>query len=119
METALVIGVMLLAVAGLVGLRNMTQRKRRRARAEYERLLKQALDDGVLSPDELAELETVRQEGALTPEEVRMAALAVAASVAAVVAGGGALALRDGTDRPAPSPATTPSEPGLRVPDGK
>jgi hypothetical protein len=77
METALVIGVVILGAAGLFALRSMTQRKRRRARAEYERLLKQALDDGVLSPDELAELETVRQEGALTPEEVRMAALAI------------------------------------------
>jgi hypothetical protein len=61
----------------LLALRALELRRRRRSRAQYQRLLKQALDDGVLSPDELTELEAVRTKGDLSPDEVRMAALAI------------------------------------------
>jgi hypothetical protein len=70
----LTLGTVMVAVAGL---RAYVTRRRRRARAEYRRLLQRALDDGVLSPTELEELETVRQQGALRPAEVRTAALAI------------------------------------------
>jgi hypothetical protein len=64
-------------VAALLTLRAFALRRRRRLRQEYQRLLQQALSDGVLQPAELAELEAVRQKGALTSQEVRMAALAI------------------------------------------
>lgn len=65
------------SVAALLGLRSFAFRRRRAARAEYERLLQHALDDGVLSQDELDQLEEARRQGDLTPAEVRMAALAI------------------------------------------
>jgi hypothetical protein len=65
------------SIVGLLALRALAQRRKRRARVEYQKMLQQALDDGVVTADELAELESVRQEGALSPEEVRMAALAI------------------------------------------
>jgi hypothetical protein len=77
METGWVLILLAAILATLFGLRAFALRRRRRARAEYQRLLQQALDDGVLTPEELAELEAVRQGGALTPGEVRMAALAI------------------------------------------
>jgi hypothetical protein len=77
MEAEWIIPALLASIAGLIVLRTVARRRRRRARAEYQRLLQQALDDGVLTPEEIAQLEAVRQEGALTPEEVRMAALAI------------------------------------------
>lgn len=77
MESEWIIPVLVASIAGLFALRALARRRRRRARAEYQRLLQQALDDGVLTPEETAQLEAVRQEGALTPEEVRMAALAI------------------------------------------
>jgi hypothetical protein len=77
METGWVLILLAAILATLFGLRAFVLRRRRRARAEYQRLLQQALDDGVLTPEELAELEAVRQGGALTPGEVRMAALAI------------------------------------------
>jgi hypothetical protein len=77
MESEWVILTLVISVAALVALRSYATRRRRRARAEYQRLLQQALDDGVLSPDEIEELESVRRQGALTPEEVRTAALAI------------------------------------------
>jgi hypothetical protein len=64
-------------VAAILTLRAFALRRRRRLRQEYQRLLQQALSDGVLQPDELAELEAVREKGALTSQEVRMAALAI------------------------------------------
>jgi hypothetical protein len=77
METGLVIILLAVILAALFALRGLTLRRRRKARSEYQRLLQQALDDGVLTPEELAELEAVRKEGALTSDEVRMAALAI------------------------------------------
>jgi len=77
MTTALILAILAAAVIGLAGIGSLARRRRRRARAEYQRLLQSALDDGVLSADEAAQLETVREEGALTPDEVRMAALAI------------------------------------------
>jgi hypothetical protein len=71
------VALLIASVIALIALRHVAGRRRRRARIEYQRLLQQALDDGVLAPDELAELEAVREEGALTPDEVRMAALAI------------------------------------------
>ncbi|CAN5695837.1 hypothetical protein BH23GEM9_BH23GEM9_21510 [soil metagenome] len=77
MEPEWIIPVLVASAVALLALRAYARRRRRRARAEYQRLLQQALDDGVLTPEEIAELEAVRQEGALSPEEVRMAALAI------------------------------------------
>jgi hypothetical protein len=77
MESEWIIPVLVASMAGLIALRVLSRRRRRRARAEYQRLLQQALDDGVLTPEETAELEAAQREGALTPEEVRMAALAI------------------------------------------
>jgi uncharacterized protein YjiS (DUF1127 family) len=77
MESEWVLLTLAVSIAALVALRSYATRRRRRARAEYQRLLQQALDDGVLSPDEIEELESVRRQGALTPEEVRTAALAI------------------------------------------
>jgi hypothetical protein len=77
MESEWVLLMLVVSVAALVALRAYATRRRRRARAEYQRLLQQALDDGVLSPEEIEELESVRRQGALTPEEVRTAALAI------------------------------------------
>jgi len=61
----------------LLGLRSLTLRRRRRARAEYQRLLRQALDDGVLTPEEVRDLDAARSRGDLSAGEVRMAALAI------------------------------------------
>jgi hypothetical protein len=70
--------VLLAAIAAaLFALRAFALRRRRRLRLEYQRLLEQALSDGVLQPEEIAELEAVRAKGALTADEVRMAALAI------------------------------------------
>jgi hypothetical protein len=77
MESEWVLLALVVSVAALVALRAYATRRRRHARAEYQRLLQQSLDDGVLSPDEIEELESVRRQGALTPEEVRTAALAI------------------------------------------
>jgi len=77
MESEWILFTLAVSIVALVGLRSYATRRRRRARAEYQRLLQQALDDGVLSPDEIEELESVRRQGALTPEEVRTAALAI------------------------------------------
>ena len=77
MGTAWVTAILVASVVGLLALRSVTRKRRNRARVEYQRLLQGALNDGVLSPEELVQLEAVRQEGALSPEEVRMAALAI------------------------------------------
>lgn len=77
MTTAWVVAVLAGSILGLYALRLLGQRRRRRARAAYQQMLTKALDDGVITPEELAELQTVREEGDLSPEEVRMAALAI------------------------------------------
>jgi hypothetical protein len=77
MESEWILLALVVSIGSLLGLRVLATRKRRRARNEYQRLLRQALEDGVLTPDEVEELEAVRRKGALTPEEVRMAALAI------------------------------------------
>jgi hypothetical protein len=53
-----------------------TGRRRRRARAVYQRRLEAAVADGILTPDEIAELDRLREEKELTPVEVRIAARA-------------------------------------------
>jgi hypothetical protein len=70
--TLLIVLVAFVAVAIAVGYR----RRRRRARASYQRRLEAALADGVLTPDEIAELDRLRTEKDLTPLEVRMVARA-------------------------------------------
>jgi hypothetical protein len=50
--------------------------RRNRARAYYQRCLEAALADGVLTADEIAELDRLRTEKDLTPAEVRMVARA-------------------------------------------
>jgi hypothetical protein len=77
MEIAWILGFLAAVAAAILVLREYARHRRRRARLAYQQLLQKALDDGVLTPEELAELEAVRREGALTPEEVRMAALAI------------------------------------------
>lgn len=73
METILLL--LLLAFAAVV-LFVGYRRRRRRARASYQRRLEAALADGVLTPDEIAELDRLRTEKELTPLEVRMVARA-------------------------------------------
>jgi hypothetical protein len=77
MESEWILLALAVSIGSLVLLRALATRKRRRARAEYQRLLRQALADGVLTPEEVEELDAVRRKGALTPDEVRMAALAI------------------------------------------
>jgi hypothetical protein len=77
MEAWWLILVLTTIIVALLALRAFALRRRRRMRQEYQRLLQQALSDGVLHPEELAELDAVRERGALTPQEVRMAALAI------------------------------------------
>jgi hypothetical protein len=77
MESAWILVLLAGSVAAIVALRALATRRRRRLRAEYQQLLQQALDDGVLDPEEVEQLESVRRKGALTPDEVRMAALAI------------------------------------------
>jgi hypothetical protein len=77
MDSNWIIPLLAVSFTVLLALRSLGLRRRRRARSEYQRLLKQALDDGVLTTDELSALEAVRSRGALTPGEVRMAALAI------------------------------------------
>jgi hypothetical protein len=77
MQTAWLVAILIASFVGLIAVRIVAHRRRHRARLEYQRLLQGALDDGVLSPEELEQLEAVRKDGALTPDEVRMAALAI------------------------------------------
>ncbi|MEX1182637.1 MAG: hypothetical protein WEF86_05340 [Gemmatimonadota bacterium] len=77
MDTAWVLAIIAAGAAAFIAVRSFSGRRRRRARLEYQRLLQQAVDDGVLTGAELAQLDAVREQGALTPDEVRMAALAI------------------------------------------
>lgn len=51
--------------------------RRRRARTLYRRKLELALADGMLTPEEISELDTLRREKDLTQTEVRMVARAI------------------------------------------
>lgn len=77
MDSGWIIPLLVASFFALLLMRSVGLRRRRRVRAEYQRLLKRALDDGVLTAEELTELEAVRSKGDLTPDEVRMAALAI------------------------------------------
>ena len=77
MDSTWIIPLLVASFFALLVLRAFELRGRRRLRGEYQRLLKQALDDGVLTAEELEELEAVRSRGDLTPDEVRVAALAI------------------------------------------
>lgn len=77
MDSTWLITLLVASFFALLALRSVELRRRRRARTEYQRLLRQALDDGVLSAQELEQLEAVRTKGDLTSDEVRMAALAI------------------------------------------
>jgi len=65
------------AIALSVGRWLAQSRRRRRQRSIYQRQLERAVADGVLTPEEVAQLEQLRAEGMLSDAEVRMAALAV------------------------------------------
>src|SRR5512142_168759 len=69
------LGVLALAIG--VGRWLALSRGRRQRRAVYQHQLERAVADGVLTPEEVAQLEKLRAEGALSDAEVRMAALAV------------------------------------------
>ena len=77
MDSSWIIPLLVASFFALLALRAVELRRRRRSRTEYQRLLRQALDDGVLTPEELEQLEAVRTRGDLTPDEVRVAALAI------------------------------------------
>lgn len=64
------------AVAAVAAIRWRTVR-RRRTRAEYARRLERALEDGILTPEEVAELERFRADAEVTHAEARMVALAI------------------------------------------
>jgi hypothetical protein len=51
--------------------------QRRRARAVYRAHLESALADGILTPEEMAELESLRSQAELSEREARMVALAL------------------------------------------
>ena len=55
----------------------LVRTRRREHRAVYQRQLESAVADGVLTPEEMRQLEQLRTQGALSDAEVRMAALAV------------------------------------------
>src|SRR5512141_482227 len=73
----LVFLLVLAAVALAIGRWLAQSRRRRRQRSIYQHQLEQAVADGVLTPEEMAQLEQLRREGMLSDAEVRMAALAV------------------------------------------
>jgi uncharacterized protein YjiS (DUF1127 family) len=77
METRQLVAMLIACVLALAILRFVAYHRRRRARREYRRLLQHALDDGMVSQEELEQLESVRLRGELTPAEVRTAALAI------------------------------------------
>lgn len=77
MRSAWIILLLLASFLMLLGLRLLAGSRRRRLRNEYQRMLQRALDDGVLTQEEVIQLEAVRAKGALSPDEVRMAALAI------------------------------------------
>jgi hypothetical protein len=64
------------AAAAAAAVLAYTGRRRRHARAVYQRRLEAAVADGILTQEEIAELERLRQEKELTPAEVRIAARA-------------------------------------------
>lgn len=66
----------LVLVAGLGALLR-TRMRRREARRLYAAQLERALEDGILTPEELEDLGRIRSRGALSDGETRMAALAV------------------------------------------
>jgi hypothetical protein len=65
------------ASAALGGLGVLRRRRRRRARAIYRAHLESALADGILTPEEIAELESLRSAEELSEREVRMVGLAL------------------------------------------
>ena len=77
MDAQWIIPLLVASFFALIALHWLSLRRRRRARAEYQNLLQQALDDGVLTQDEMQELDAARSRGDLTAGEVRMAALAI------------------------------------------
>ena len=72
---------LLLTLAGstlLIGVAvGVLVKRRRRARTLYRRKLELALADGMLTPEEVSELDTLRKEKDLTQSEVRMVARAI------------------------------------------
>jgi hypothetical protein len=54
MEIAWILGFLAAVAGAMLILREYARHRRRRARLEYQQLLQQALDDGVLTPEELA-----------------------------------------------------------------
>ncbi|MBR9990049.1 MAG: hypothetical protein KFH98_09850 [Gemmatimonadetes bacterium] len=77
MDSSWIIPLLVASFFALLLLRAFGLRRRRRIRAEYQRLLKQALDDGVLTGEEIEQLNAVRARGDLQPNEIRVAALAI------------------------------------------
>lgn len=67
----------LVAAAILVNVLVARARQRRRARRIYQEALTNALDDGILTEEEAAELERLRSDKDLSEREVRMAAIAL------------------------------------------
>jgi len=78
-STPLLLVLLLGIVAVAIGLGRWLHvtRERRRRRALYQGQLERAVADGVLTPEEVAQLEQLRADGALSDAEARMAALAV------------------------------------------
>jgi hypothetical protein len=68
-----------LGAIGLLGSAGFAviRRRRRRAHALYQATLERALADGILTPEEMRELQSLREAKALSDAEVRMAGLAI------------------------------------------
>ena len=80
MRSAPLVLVFLLGIVALaltLGRWLVRARTRRRSRALYQGQLERAVADGVLTPEEVSQLEKLRADGALSDAEARMAALAV------------------------------------------
>ena len=72
----LITGILLLIILATLALMQL-QRRRMHARQLYQHYLEDALADGVLTDQEAEELESLREEQALSEAEVRMVALSI------------------------------------------
>jgi hypothetical protein len=77
MDTTSILLSLAVIAASLGAAAYLLGRRRRRHRRRYQRVLAEALADGVLSDEERDELDRLRREKDLTAAEVRMAALAI------------------------------------------
>jgi len=71
------LGLLLIAAFAAVLVAALLAGRRARARQLYQQRLERALEDGILTAEEVAELDSIREEKELTQAEVRMVARAI------------------------------------------